>query len=63
MEDSHDQKESAEASVGLRTCLFGGNLLITARGSNQRPGLDEIKRQTISISEWLDFEFYDPVWY
>ena len=36
-------------------------LLITARGLNQRPGLEEITGQTIDISEWLDFEFYDPV--
>ena len=38
-------------------------LSITARGSNQRPGLEEIMGQTVDISEWLDFEFYDPVWY
>jgi hypothetical protein len=38
-------------------------LLITARGSNQRPGLEESTGQTIDISEWLDFEFYDWVWY
>ena len=38
-------------------------LSITARGSNQRPGLEEISGQTIDISEWLDFEFYDSVWY
>jgi hypothetical protein len=28
-----------------------------------RPGLEEIKGDTIDISEWLDFEFYDYVWY
>jgi hypothetical protein len=39
-------------------------LAITARrGSNQRPGLEESMGQTVDISEWLDFEFYDPVWY
>ena len=34
---------------------------ITARGSNQKPGLEEITGQTIDISEWLHFEFYDSV--
>jgi hypothetical protein len=38
-------------------------LSITARGPDNRPGLEEVMGQTINISEWLDFEFYDPVWY
>jgi hypothetical protein len=36
---------------------------ITARGFNGRPGMEEMMGQTIDISEWLDFDFYDRVWY
>jgi hypothetical protein len=36
---------------------------ITARGPNGRPGMEEILGQTVDISEWLDFDFYDQVWY
>jgi hypothetical protein len=25
--------------------------------------MEEVKGETIDISEWLDFEFYDYVWY
>jgi hypothetical protein len=38
-------------------------LSITARSTTGHPGLEEIKGDTINISEWLDFEFYDYVWY
>jgi hypothetical protein len=33
-------------------------LSITARSTTGRPGLEEIKGDTINISEWLDFEFF-----
>jgi hypothetical protein len=39
------------------------NLSITARSKNGQPGMEEVKGETIDISEWLDFEFYDYVWY
>jgi hypothetical protein len=32
-------------------------------GSNQRTGYKEVTGQTPDISEWLDFEFYDLVWW
>ena len=35
---------------------------LLARGRDQRPGLERITRNTIDISEWLDFDFYDLVW-
>jgi hypothetical protein len=38
-------------------------LSIIARQSTGRPGMEEIKGQTIDISEWLDFSFYDLVWF
>ena len=36
---------------------------IISRGDDGRPGLEEVMGHTIDISEWLDFEFYDLVWY
>jgi hypothetical protein len=37
-------------------------LSITARASTGRPGMEEITGNTIDISEWLDFDFYDLDW-
>jgi hypothetical protein len=34
-----------------------------ARGSDRRTGYDEVTGLTPDISEWLDFEFYDLVWW
>ena len=35
-----------------------------ARGQDFRTGYEEVTGQTAEISEWLDFEFYDLVyWY
>jgi Reverse transcriptase (RNA-dependent DNA polymerase) len=34
-----------------------------ARGPSFRPGIEVLTGDTVDISEWLDFEFYDPVWY
>ncbi len=36
---------------------------LLARGPDQRPGIEKVMGQTIDISEWLDFDFYDRVWY
>ncbi len=36
---------------------------LLARGADQQPGIKKVKGQTIDISEWLDFDFYDRVWY
>jgi hypothetical protein len=38
-------------------------LSITARLTTGRPGIEEVNGDTIDISEWLDFEFYNYVWY
>ncbi len=32
-------------------------------GPNKWLGLDQITGDTVDISEWLDFDFYDYVWY
>ena len=34
-----------------------------ARGTDQRTGYKEVTGQMPDISEWLDFEFYDLVWW
>jgi hypothetical protein len=34
-----------------------------ARGNEHRTGYEEVTGQTPDISEWLDFEFYDLVWW
>ena len=34
-----------------------------SRGHSERPGLEELTGNTVDISEWLDFSFYDLVWY
>ena len=36
---------------------------LLARGTDQRPGIEKVLGQTVDISEWLDFDFYDRVWY
>jgi hypothetical protein len=36
---------------------------LLARGVGQRPGIKHITGSTINTSEWLDFDFYDRVWY
>ena len=36
---------------------------LLARGSDQCPGIECVMGQTVDISEWLDFDFYDRVWY
>ena len=33
------------------------------RGQQQRTGVEMVTRETHDISEWIDFEFYDRVWY
>jgi hypothetical protein len=36
---------------------------LTARGRNGRTGHEEITGETPDISEYMDFDFYDWVWY
>ena len=35
----------------------------TSRGNDGRTGYEELTGKTPDISEWLDFQFYDLVWY
>ena len=34
-----------------------------ARGKDRQTGYEEVTGETPDISEWLDFEFYDLVWW
>ena len=34
-----------------------------SRGRDKRTGYEEVTGNTPDISEWLDFEFYDRVWW
>jgi len=42
---------------------IGEILSRTASGHDGIPGLEKLLGQTIDISEWLDFDFYDLIWY
>jgi hypothetical protein len=35
----------------------------TARGKNGRTGYEDVVGETPDISEWMDFDFYDLIWY
>ena len=34
-----------------------------SRAPNERSGIEQLTGETPDISEWLDFSFYDLVWY
>jgi hypothetical protein len=36
---------------------------LLARGTDRRPGIERVLGQTVDVSEWLDFDSYDRVWY
>lgn len=36
---------------------------LLARGPDHRPGIERLTGDTVDISEWLDFDFYERVWY
>jgi hypothetical protein len=47
--------EIAEFRIGLMMCM--------SRGHDGRTGYGEVLGETPDILEWLDFDFYDRVWY
>jgi hypothetical protein len=63
METAHDKEEGTKTVVGLGLIYESELLSCMARGSDRRTGYEEITGQTPDISEWLDFEFYDLVWW
>ena len=36
---------------------------LLARGQDDRPGIERITGNAVDISKWLDFDFYERVWY
>jgi hypothetical protein len=63
MEESHAEAKGATTlwDYGL---VYETNILNRIpRGQQQRTGIELITGETPDISEWLDFEFYDQVWY
>ena len=38
-------------------------LSLISRGHGKRPGLKQVTGKTVDISEYLDFTFYNMVWY
>ena len=60
--------KKAERNIPSRLWDYGmvyeGEVLSRiSRGITERPGLEEITGETVDLSEWLDFSFYDIVWY
>jgi hypothetical protein len=44
--------------------VYKGKLLTEmSRGNDGRSGYEQVTGKTPDISEWLDFEFYDLVWW
>jgi hypothetical protein len=63
MENVYDRKASTKRLWDYGLTYISEILSIIARPSTGRPGMEEIKGQTINNSEWLDFLFYDLIWY
>ena len=49
--------------MGLWIGIHCQNSVLSCTGTDQRPGIESLLGQTVDISEWLDFDFYDRVWY
>jgi hypothetical protein len=44
--------------------VYEGKLLTRMScGNDGRSGYEQVTGETLNISEWLDFEFYDLVWW
>ena len=62
------QRLMADLQVPKRLWDYGliyeaGILSRVARGQKNRTGLERLTENTPDISEWLDFTFFDVVWY
>ena len=61
MEAVHEQVPKQLWDFGL---IYKSELLChMAQGTDNRTGYEEVTGQTPDIIEWLDFEFYDLVWW
>jgi hypothetical protein len=63
MEDMHDGTTDTKTIMGLWFSIHFRNSLDYCSSKYGKTGMEEIKGQTIDIAEWLDFSFYDLVWF
>ncbi len=64
MEDKDARGPSASMTVGLWPGIYIAKVQsLLACGLDPHPGIEKVMGQTVEISEWLDFDFYDRVWY
>ena len=61
---TNDEKEKYPNIYGtMDSFMRASRYADIARGSNRRTRYEEVTGQTPDISEWLDFEFYNLVWW
>ena len=63
MKVQDEDQECASAIVGQVPSPRGRDTLSHSTGPNSRTGYEEITGNTPDISEWLDFDFWDMVWW
>jgi hypothetical protein len=63
MESSNGRAASAQSIWDYVIVYVAEIRSIIAHSITGSPGMEEVKGDTINVSEWLDFEFYDYVWY
>ena len=58
------QKKNGYSRLWDYGLVYEGKLLTRmSRGNDGRSGYKQVTGETPDISEWLDFEFYDLVWW
>jgi hypothetical protein len=58
------QKKNVYSRLWDYGLVYEGELLTRmSRGDDGRSGYEQVTGETPDISEWLDFEFYDLVWW
>jgi hypothetical protein len=58
------QKKNVYSRLWDYGLVYKGKLLTRMScGDNSRSGYKQVTGETPDISEWLDFEFYDLVWW
>ena len=64
LEVTYDEEKCAKVVMGLRDFIYRAEIMSRmACGNDNWTGYKEVTGQTLDISEWLDFEFYDLVWW
>ena len=63
METADDQQDCAKMTLGSWSNYESELLTHMAQGWDRRTGYEEVTGQTLEISEWTNFDFYDLVWW